>query len=606
MNFSLQSPTAPAPAAPPAARDLPELRRPAPRKGRGRKLIALGVVAALGIAAVLVGIPGMSKPLTGLFAASRADVINFEVRRANLPVTVVERGSLESSHNEDVVCEVEGSTTIIFILPEGSNVTKGQLVCELDSAALSDSLVNQRITTQGAESSYLNAKLTREVAEIAVNEYKEGTYKLEMETALGEIALAQSDLKRAEDRLDWSDKMLLKKYISTAANIADQLSLQKSKFGLEQAQSKLRVLKDYTYDKTIKELESEVKKARSDELAKQATWELEKAKEAKLEKQIKNCKLYAPNDGLVVYANDPNRFGGSNAPQVEEGAAVRERQKIFSLPDVTKMRVNTKVHESMINMITPGLRARIRVDAFAETPMTGTVQSVSPMADQSSFFNSDVKVYSTLVPIDKGVPGLRPGMTAEVEILITELKDVLSVPVQAVLEYKGKDHVSVRTPNGYVRKEVALGITNNTHVEIKEGVKPGDYVALNPMALMTAEEKREAFGTSGGEGAKKDWGDGPAATAVGPDGAAVPGVSPVSKGKGAAGKGKGGRGKGKRGGAGAVDPAVKERLKNASPEERQRMIEEFKAANPGLIPGGGGPGGGPNGGGGGFGGGPGS
>ena len=326
----------PAPAAPPSARDLPELRRPARRKGRGRKLIALGAVAALGIAAVLVGVPGMSKPLTGLFASSRTDVINFEVRRANLPVTVVERGSLESSHNEDVICEVEGQTTIITILPEGSNVTKGQLVCELDSSTLSDNLVNQRITTQGAESSYLNAKLTRQVAEIAVNEYREGIYKQEMQTALGEIALAESDLKRAEDRLEWSDKMLQKKYISTAANIADKLSLQKSRFSLEQSQTKLKVLKEYTYSKTIKELESEVKKTLSDELAKKATWELEKAKEAKLERQIKNCKLYAPNDGLVVYANDPNRFGGNNAPQVEEGATVRERQKIFSLPDITQ------------------------------------------------------------------------------------------------------------------------------------------------------------------------------------------------------------------------------------------------------------------------------
>jgi len=576
------------------------LRQPARRKGGVRKLIVLGTVVALGIAAVLVGVPGMSKPLTGLFASTRTDVINFEVRRAMLPVTAVERGSLESSDSDDVACEVEGQTTIITILPEGSNVTKGQLVCELDSSTLSDNLTNQRITTQGAESSFLNARLTREVADIAVNEYKEGIYRQEMETAKGEIALAQSDLKRAEDRLDWSKKMLLKKYISEAANLADKLSLQKSSFSLEQAKTKLNVLNKFTYSKTIKELESEVKKTRSDELAKQATWELEKAKEAKLEKQIKNCKLYAPNDGLVVYANDPNRFGGSNAPQVEEGATVRERQKIFSLPDITQMRVNTKVHESMINMIVPELRARIRVDAFAETPMTGTVRSVSPMADQSSFFNSDVKVYSTLVSIDKGVTGLRPGMTAEVEILIKELEDVLIVPVQAILEYKGKDHVTVRTPNGYVRKPVTLGITNNMYVEIKEGVKPGDFVAMSPMSLMTPEEKREAFGTSGGEGSKKSWGDAPAAKAVGPDGKAEVGASPSEKGKGSR-KGRGkGAGKGKwAGGAGGMDPAVIERLKNASPEEKQKMFEQFKSANPGLIPGGGG-------GGGGFGGGPGS
>ncbi len=104
----------------------------------------------------------------------------------------------------------------------------------------------------------------------------------------------------------------------------------------------------YTYEKTIKELESDVKKAHSDELAKQATWELEKGKEDKLEKQIANCTLIAPIDGLVVYANDPNRMFGSNQSQIEEGATVRERQKVISIPDIGRMQVNAKVHESQI------------------------------------------------------------------------------------------------------------------------------------------------------------------------------------------------------------------------------------------------------------------
>jgi len=201
-------------------------------------------------------------------------------------------------------------------------------------------------------------------------------------------------------------------------------------------------------------------------------------------------------------------------------------------------------------------------------------------------------------------------MTAEVEILITEKPDVLSVPVQAVLEFKGKDHVTVRTPNGYVRKSVTLGITNNTHVEVIEGVKPGDFVALNPMALMTPEEKREAFSTAGGGASKKAWGDAPVAKAAGPDGKALPGASPAEKGKGAGKGSRKGRGKGAGkgnwgGGAGGMDPAVIEKLKNASPEEKQKMFEQFKSANPGFIPGGG-PGGGGQGGGGGFGGGSGS
>src|SRR6185437_3160178 len=174
------------------------------------------------------------------------------------PVTVSERGSLESSKNEDVFCQVEGGTSIIMILPEGTQVKKGQLVCELDSSALKDQLVNQRITTQGADSAYQNAKLTREVAEIAVTEYEEGIFKQDMQTVLGEIKLAQADLTRSGDRVDWSTRMLKKGYVSMAQKVADDLAFQKAKFAVEQAETKRDVLQKYTKGKTIKELKSEV------------------------------------------------------------------------------------------------------------------------------------------------------------------------------------------------------------------------------------------------------------------------------------------------------------------------------------------------------------
>src|SRR5262249_50213533 len=151
--------------------------------------------------------------------------------------------------------------------------------------------------------------------------------------------------------------------------------------------------------------------------------------------------------------------------------------KIFSLPDISKMRVNTKVHESMIDRLAKGLRARIRVESFADEILPGEVESVAPLPDPSSCFSSDVKVYTTLVTIEKGLSGLRPGMSANVEILITELEDVLSVPVQSILQYGGKDHLAIRTENGYVWRDVKLGISNDKHVEVKEGLKAGEVVA---------------------------------------------------------------------------------------------------------------------------------
>ncbi len=541
----------------------------------------------------------MKSPLSKLFAGPKSDVITALVRPGKLSVIVKERGTLESASNKDVVCEVEGGTTIIRILPEGSRVKEGEIVCVLDSASLSDLLTNQKITTQQAEASYKQALLVREVAEYAVKEYVEGIFKQDWETIKGEIALAQSDLERALDRLKWSSDMLKKGYVSKATNIADELSLQRSKFDLEQSQTQQDVLLKYTKAKQTKSLNSDVEKARADELSKQSSWELEKTKEAKLERQIKACVLKAPGDGIVVFFNEPGRMG-QNTLQIEEGASVRERQKIFSLPDVTRMRVNTKVHESMVDRVKPGLRALIRIEAAAGQELRGQVSSIAPMADANSMFASDVKVYTTFVAIEGDTTkfNLKPGMNSQVEILITELDDVLSVPATAILEFKGKDYVFLKDGDGFRREEVTIGISNDQHVEIKKGIKNGDLVALSPNTMLSDDERREAFSIAAKDAIKKDFG-GPAAKGAGVPGAA--GDTPKGEGE-AKPKRKRGGGPGGPGGGMMGSPEDRAKLLNASPEEQRKILEErgvpadridaiLERLKSGGGPGGGGPGG---------------
>ncbi len=127
--------------APPGAQDLPRLQRPARRRLNPAKMGATGlaVLLAAGASCRLPAFPGMSKPIKGLLTSGKTDVITTVVRKGALPITVVEKGSLESSENKDAYCLVEGQTTIIMIKPEGTAVKKGELVCQLDSAALTRS-----------------------------------------------------------------------------------------------------------------------------------------------------------------------------------------------------------------------------------------------------------------------------------------------------------------------------------------------------------------------------------------------------------------------------------------------------------------------------------
>jgi hypothetical protein len=86
----------------------------------------------------------------------------------------------------EVVNPIAGRTRIVLLKPSGSWVKAGDLVCELDASALDVLLAEQRITTKAAEANFQNARLTREVAEIAVTEYSEGIYKQDVQTIRGE------------------------------------------------------------------------------------------------------------------------------------------------------------------------------------------------------------------------------------------------------------------------------------------------------------------------------------------------------------------------------------------------------------------------------------
>jgi HlyD family secretion protein len=147
-------------------------------------------------------------------------------------------------------------------------------------------LREQRLATRKAKAVYEIARSTRELAEIAAEEYEEVKYPLDLAAVGGEIKLAEIDLKRSEDRLDWARRMFDKGYVSKGQKDSEELSLKKAAFAVQQAASKRKVLVEDTKDKTIKELRIQVDKAKFDEVEKEAIWRLLRDKELELERLL--------------------------------------------------------------------------------------------------------------------------------------------------------------------------------------------------------------------------------------------------------------------------------------------------------------------------------
>jgi len=208
--------------------------------------------------------------------------------------------------------------------------------------------------------------------------------------------------------------------------------------------------------------------------------ELEKL--AKYKKQLEKCEIFAPHEGMATYAIERDR-----KTHVGEGRTVRERQRIITLPDLSSMEVKIGVHESVLDSIQVGLPATIAVDAFPNRKFKGSIKSVAVLADPGEWHSTDVKVYTTIVTIDEEVTDLRPGMSSVVEIHIERVRNVLTVPVQAIVQVGEDNWVYVGNSAGGEKRPVTVGKTNEKFIEIREGIKAGERVVLNPMALVQAE-----------------------------------------------------------------------------------------------------------------------
>lgn len=461
-----------------------------PREASGglRKFGALGLalLAVLLIGSAIVFFPGM----VGYGSASdTSDASTQRVSRGRLLVTVTEDGNLESASNVEVRCQVAGGGTIIWIMPDGSMVEEGQELVRLDQSVIEDQLNTQKINYEKAVATKIQADEDYAAASIAVKEYDLGTYLKDVQSAESQIKIAMENLRSAENTLSHTERMFRKGFVTALQLDADKFAVERAKLDLDAAQIAKKVLQEFTRPKTLKGLQATRDAAEARTRSEQAALNLEKAKLDRLQNQLKFSVIKAPQRGMVIYANENSGRHGlfsSQSSNIEEGAVVRERQTLIRLPDLTKMQVKVTVHESKVDLIRPGMPARITVQ---DRKWVGKVVSVANQPEPSSFFAASIKEYATTVSIEGDTTGLKPGMTAEVEILVDDLHNVLTVPVSAVVEKDGKFFAWVKDKKGLHRRPLLLGQTNDKVIQITDGLKENDEAILNPRAVVAEAQE---------------------------------------------------------------------------------------------------------------------
>lgn len=472
------------------------------------KLIAGVTIGSLALLALF-----MSPRNSGASGAASAQY--YTAKRGELHVAVSEGGTLQAVNKIPVKNLLPGESKITYIIPEGNRVEKGELIVKLDSSKIEEQLKKLELDIVAARSELATAQNNLIIEQSTVDSdirsaEKSITFaKMDLEkfikldkqqqlrNAEAEISQAIDSAKLAEQKYEWSQKLSDKGFETKSQVDRDELDVKSRLKSLETAKSKFKMLELYDLPKKEAQLKSEVSesekkftrvskqgdskvsRAQANLTSKENKLKLNLERLEKLNEQLKSATIYAPARGLIIYEKGRryNRQG-----QVELGASIRENRTLIQIPSSDKMKVEVSIPEFHINKIKLGQKAQVTIDSIPNKSFAATMHKVAVLPEAGGWLSSSEKKYKAEVLIDTPLPNVKPSISAKAEITVAHLQDVISVPLQALKEEKGKMYCFVKSLGSLDKREVTIGLMSNSFVEITDGLKAGDEVLLTQPA----------------------------------------------------------------------------------------------------------------------------
>ncbi|MEW4569009.1 efflux RND transporter periplasmic adaptor subunit [Tautonia sp. JC769] len=413
------------------------------------------------------------------------------VLRQDLSVTVVANGELNSSENTLIECELErfsernaggsristsGRSVLTEVVPEGSVVKKGDVLCRIDGSEYEELIRQKEIEVQKSAAELQQVELDLETAQISLTEYVDGLRVQEIQDYEGQVKLAEAQFKRQQDRLAWSEKMLPLGYISQSRHEQEKQLFLSDQIALDRVRIAYANYLKYTVPKMTQTLETEIDRRLSTAVYYRRRHERQLERLAQYKEQLENCTIRAPHDGYVIYATDDDRV-----EPLAAGVEVHRNMDLFLLPNLDAMQVEVTLNETIVERVRKDMPASVRVTAFPDVLLPGRVIKVErlPVTTRLSRIKDDVKDYKAIIEV-ASMPGIMPKMEAEVEIETDRRADALVVPAEALAFDKGSSFCYVASPGGLERRSVEVRPGTIDMLQIMGGLDEGEEVVLHP------------------------------------------------------------------------------------------------------------------------------
>lgn len=423
------------------------------------------------------------------------------VRRADVYSSLKTFGELASARNTLIEFEIErmsGSesnsgasrySTLTTVVPEGTYVQQGDVLCEVDSSSYQEQLRLQQITVETARAEHVRARYDLETAEVAYREYVDGLRQQDYQEFEAGIAKAQSDFERQQNRLEWAERVLPLGYISPSRSEEERLALLRCEIALDQAQRGYDSYKQYTEPKRIQSLQARIEQSKSTFIFATRRLETEEDSLVLCRRQVDLCTIRAPHEGYVIYCVD------DDDPPIAPGVVVRRHMDLFELPDLSQLEVRAQVNQTVIGRIAEGMPARVRLDSVAGRDYYGTVTHIAALPDQENRRArlTGVSNYVVRIGIESDEP-LLPGLSAEIDILTDSRPDSLVIPTEAMTVEDGQQICYVASPEGIERRPVEVDEGTMDQLRVTSGLSEGEQVILDPERINPPGGNEPAYG----------------------------------------------------------------------------------------------------------------
>lgn len=156
--------------------------------------------------------------------------------------------------------------------------------------------------------------------------------------------------------------------------------------------------------------------------------------------------------------------------QVSVGDYVKEGQDLVTLEDMSALKLDFRLPENYFGKVKLGQQVEIRIDAFSGQVFKATLMAIDPLIDQAG------RSLSLRAKLDNPEGKLRPGMFANVRLILSERASAITVPEEALVPVGADQYVFKVVEGKAQRVQVRIGLRRNAKVEVTEGLRPGDEV----------------------------------------------------------------------------------------------------------------------------------